>query len=211
GDRVVYQLGADLHVLELGSGQQRRLDVQLVSDFEQRRGRWIDDPLRYLEHVAFAPKGDRIALNARGRVTLAGLGTLRRVDIAAAADHRLRSPVISPDGRWLYAISDASGEQEIWRFPGDGSGPGRALTSDGQVRRWSLWLSPDGKHLAHDDKRGRLWLLDTESGRNRLIDDGGPDGNEGYDDVAWSADSRHLVLARQTREVNRSRLGLYTL
>lgn len=211
GDRVVYQLGADLHVLDLAQGEDRRLDVHLVSDFDQRRSRWIDDPLRYLDAVAFAPRGDRLALNARGRVTLAGLGTLRRAEIAQADGSRLVSPVISPDGRWVYAISDASGEQEIWRFAADGSDSGRALTSDGNVRRWSLWLSPDGKHLAHDDKRGRLWLLDTGSGRNRLIDDGGADGNEGYDIVTWSADSAHLVLARQTREIGRSQLGLYTL
>lgn len=211
GDRVVYQLGADLHVLDLANGADQRLEVRLVSDFEQRRGRWIDDPLRYLEKVDFAPKGDRIAVNARGRVTLAGVGALRRVDVAAAAGTRLASAVISPDGRWVYAIGDASGEQEIWRFPADGSDGGRALTSDGDVRRWSLWLSPDGKQLAHDDKRGRLWLLDTDSGRNRLIDDGGADGNEGHDSVAWSADSQHLVLARQTREVGRSQLALFSL
>lgn len=210
GDRVAYQLGADLHVLDLASATDSRLDIRLVSDFDQRRSRWIDDPLRYLDDVAFAPKGDRIALNARGRVTLAGLGALRRVDIGAAAQ-RLASPVLSPDGRWLYAISDASGEQEIWRFPADGAGTGEALTRDGGVRRWGLWLSPDGRHLAHDDKRGRLWLLDTESRRNRLVDEGGVDGNEGYEQVSWSADSRHLVFVRQTREVGRARLALFTL
>lgn len=210
GDRIVYQLGADLHVLDLASGANRRLDIRLLSDFEQRRPRWIDRPLDYLEGVSFAPRGDRIALNARGRVTLAGLGALRRVDIGAPG-LRLSSPVISPDGRWLYAISDASGEQEIWRFPTEGGTAGEQLTRDGGARRWSLWLSPDGRWLAHDDKRGRLWLLDTQTARNRLIDDGGGVGAEGFEAVAWSPDSRHLVFVRPARQVSRSRLALYTL
>lgn len=83
GDRVVYRLGADLRVLDLASGQDTTVDVRLVSDFDQRRERWIDDPLRYLDGAAFAPAGDRIVVNARGRAVLAGVGNLRRAEIAA--------------------------------------------------------------------------------------------------------------------------------
>ncbi len=207
GERIAYQRGADIQVL----GNEQPLSLHPVSDLDQKRERWIDDPLRYLDGAAFAPSGDRIVVNARGRATLVGLGNLRRIDIAAPAGSRIVSPVISPDGKWVYALCDASGEQEIWRFPADGSNGATRLTSDGNARRWNLWLSPDGKQLAHDDKRGRLWLLDIASGRNRLIDDGGQDGNEGYDELAWSPDNRHLVFVRQTREVGRTRLALYTL
>lgn len=210
GARVVYQHGADLRLLDLATGENRMVPIHLVSDFDQRRERWLERPLRFLEHTAFAPAGDRVAFNVRGQVLLAGPAGLRRTLVDAPAGSRLRSPVLSPDGRHVYAICDASGEEEIWRFGTDGSS-GRALTDDGDSRRWQLWLSPDGRWLAHDDKRGRLWLLDTERGDNRLIDDGGADGNEGHADIAWSADSRHLVLVRQTREVGRHRLGLYSL
>ena len=211
GSRVAYQHGADLRVLDLDSGEDRRLDIRLVSDFDQRRERWLDEPLRYLEGSGFAPSGDRIVVTARGRATLAGTGTLRRVEIGAPAGSRISSPVISPNGRHVYAICDATGEQEIWRFPADGSPHGEALTEGGDSRRWNLWLSPDGRHLAHDDKRGRLWLLDTGNGRNRLIDDGGAEGSEGHAAVAWSPDSKHLAFVRQRREVGRTRIALYTL
>lgn len=211
GDRIVYRLGADVHVLDLATGQSQRVDIRLPSDFDQRRVRWLERPLRYLESSAIAPNGERIVLTARGRTMLAGTGPLRRIEIAAPAGSRLGSAVLSPDGRHVYALCDASGEQEIWRFPADGSPGGEALTRDGDSRRWNLWLAPDGRHLAHDDKRGRLWLLDTESGRNRLIDDGGADGQEGYAELAWSPDSKHLAFVRQRRELSRSQIGLYTL
>ncbi len=210
GARVVYQHGADLRLLDLADGADRRLPIHLVSDFEQRRERWLERPLRFLEATALAPAGDRVALTVRGQVLLAAPGQIRRTLVAAPAGSRLRNPVLAPDGAHLYAICDATGEEEIWQFPTDGSA-GRALTDDGDSRRWQLWLSPDGRWLAHDDKRGRLWLLNTGNGDNRLIDDGGADGNEGHADIGWSADSRHLVLVRQTREVGRDRLGLYTL
>lgn len=211
GDRVVYQLGADLHVFDLRGSEDRTVPLTLTSDFDQARERWIDDPLRYVETSTFAPKGDRIAITARGAVTLAGLGSLRRIDIAAPPGSRIGSAVISPDGKTVYAICDASGEEEVWRFPADGSAGGEALTDDGDSQRWNLYVSPDGKSIAHDDKRGRLWLLDVGSRRHRVIDDGGPDGNENYTSVAWAPDSRHLAFARQTTASGRNRIALHSL
>lgn len=213
GDRAVYQAGADLRVADLRSGEDRVLGIGLAGDFDQRRERWLDKPLRYLESASLSADGERLALTARGQLALAGTGPLRRVDVAAATGTRVSSAVFSRDGKWIYAISDATGEEEVWRFPADGSPGAKALTDDGDTQRWGLYLSPDGKQLAHDDKRGRLWLLDLASGRNRLIDDGGKDGNEGYDDVVWSPDSRHLALVRLSddRDRDRTRLALYSL
>jgi tricorn protease len=35
--RIVYQLGADLHVLDLARGKDEQLAINLVSDFDQQR------------------------------------------------------------------------------------------------------------------------------------------------------------------------------
>ena len=40
--RIVYQLGADLHVFDLASGGDRRLTFDLVSDFDQLRSRLVN-------------------------------------------------------------------------------------------------------------------------------------------------------------------------
>ncbi len=211
GDRVVYQLGTDLRAFDLRTGDDHAIPLTLTSDFDQARERWIDDPLRYVESTTFAPKGDRIAITARGGATLAGLGALRRIDIAAPPGSRLGSAVLSPDGKTVYAICDATGEEEIWRFPANGSAGGEALTHDGDGQRWNIHVSPDGKSIVHDDKRGRLWLLDIGSERHRVIDDGGPDGNESYTSVTWAPDSRHVAFARQTSASGRNRIALHSL
>ncbi len=209
--RVVYQLGADLHLFSLADGSDKRLDIRLVSDFDQRRERWIDNPLRFLDTASFAPAGDSVVVTARGRSVVATTGPRRRVGIGAPAGSRISAAVLSPDDRTVYAICDASGEEEIWRFAADGSGSGEALTHDGGSQRWGLYLSPDGKRLAHDDKRGRLWLLDLATGVSKLIDDGGADGNEGYADVVWARDSRHLALVRATSSYRRKRIALLSI
>jgi tricorn protease len=39
--RIVYQLGADLHVLDLAASKDEQLAISLVSDFDQQRTRQI--------------------------------------------------------------------------------------------------------------------------------------------------------------------------
>lgn len=211
GQRIVYQSGADLRLFDLASGQDAMLPVRLVSDFAQRQPRWLDSPLKYLEGMDFSADGQRVALVARGRVVVAGVGAPRRVDIGSPDGVRLSAAVFSPDRKHVYAISDASGEEEIWRYPADGGTAAKQLTDDASTQRNRIVVSPDGKWLAHGDKSGKLWLLDLAHGRNHLIDDGGADGNEGHDAVVWAPDSRHLALVRSTGAYGRARIALYSL
>lgn len=206
--RIVYQHGADLRLFDIASGADRALPVRLASDLAPQRERWLRDPLNYLHAASFAPKGDRVALTARGQVALAGVGELRRIELSLPPGSRAREATPSPDGRWVYAISDASGEHEIWRFPADGSVGAEQLTRDGATQRERLAPSPDGKWLAHSDKRGVLWLLDLGSGRNAAIDDS---RGEGIAEFAWSADSQALAIVRADTAARRNQLLLHTL
>jgi tricorn protease len=209
--RVVYQLGADLRLLDLASGDDRRLAIELVSDFDQRRVRRHDEPLSYLSTASLAPAGDALLLTARGRLAKVAPGPQRRVEIAVPAVHRARAGVLSVDGRHVFAITDATGEQEIWRFAADGSAAAEPLTSDGRIHRWSLHPSPDGRWLAHDDKSGRLFLLDLETRANRQIDQGPGVGDDPYAQVVWSPDSKTLALVRADSASQRNQILLYDL
>ena len=202
---IVYQHGADLRLFDLAAGEGRGLEIRLASDRGQAMTRWLDNPLGYLDSARFSPDGQRVVLTARGRVALAGSGALRRVEIDLPANSRARHTVLGPEGNWLYAIVDATGEHEIWRFPVGRDGSGEALTDDGQTQREGLFPSPDGRHIAHFDKLGRLWLLDIERGRNRQVDDS---RGAGYADVVWSPDSRLLALVRPDTGVLRRQLML---
>lgn len=208
--RIVYQYGADIRVLNLESGEDRVVPIDLVSDFEQRRTRWLDKPLDYLDGISIDSKGERAILVARGAVSLAATDERRRIDIAVPANARARSAVASSDGKSIYAISDIGGNEEIWRFAADGSGPGKALTRDSTVRRWRLYPSPDGKSIAFDDKAARLTVLDIESGNMRVLDQGQFGGDDTYASVLWSADSSVIAFARPDSNETRNQLFLAT-
>ncbi|MFL6675761.1 MAG: PDZ domain-containing protein, partial [Massilia sp.] len=207
--RIVYQLGADLHVLDLASGTDKPVKASLVSDFDQQRTRLVRSPLDALTSIEPANKAERIVLTARGRVTIAGTGSYRRVEIAVPNDARARSAVFSHDDKWVFAIGDTSGENEIWRYAADGSGHGEMLTRDGAGNhRWALYPSPDGKWLAHTDKHGRTWLLDLATRANVVIDDAGKLGIDRSDQVVWSPDSRNLAFVRVGSSEQRNQIGM---
>lgn len=194
--RIIYRMGADIHVYDLALEQDRKLDISLDSDFLQRRERWLDTPLQWVTAANPDAEGKRAALTVRGQAWLAGTHELRRIRLAVPEDARARAAVSSVDGKQVFAIVDHDGKSEIWRFAADGSGDSKRLVEDEQTHRWQLWPSPDGRWLAHSDKNDQLWLLDLESGKNRLVDEARYGSGNSYGDLTWSADGRWLAWSR---------------
>jgi tricorn protease len=90
----------------------------------------------YLTSVALAPHGNRIVLTARGPVFVAPTKQGRLVEVTRQPGVRYRQARFMPDGRTILALSDASGEVELWRLPANGVGPAEQLTSGGTKLRW---------------------------------------------------------------------------
>ncbi|QBY05101.1 PDZ domain-containing protein [Thalassotalea sp. HSM 43] len=210
GNQVVYQLGADIHQFNLDNSTDKTLDISLVSDFAERQERWENKPMKYFNNAAIAGKAKKVVITARGKLAVAGLNNTRLVEIDTPAQSRTRSAVLSVDGKYVYAINDASGENEIWRFAADGSGQGKQLTKDGGSFRWNLYPSPNGNYLAHDDRDGNLWLLNLKTQKNQKIAENGG-GFSAFDSVTWSADSKLIAFAGSHVDRQRSSIRLYSL
>lgn len=80
-----------------------------------------------------------------------------RIPAAGSEEERLTTSTgyedgseYSPDGKWIYYNSDRAGNQDIWRMPATGAGPGDLLaeriTSD-ELQDWFPHISPDGKRI----------------------------------------------------------------
>ncbi len=209
--KIVYQLGADLHVFDLSAKADRTVNIDLVSDFDQQRKRLIRAPLDYLTDTELAGKSEKLMFTARGKVTIAGLGNQRRIDLAIPEQARARAAVFSHDDQSVFAIVDTTGENEIWKFPANGIGKAEQLTKDSDFHRLQIFPAPDGKHLAHTDKRGRLWLLDLNTRQNQLIDDAGKAGAGNHAEIVWSPDSKTLAIVRSATSIKRNQIALYAL
>jgi tricorn protease len=189
--QVAYQLGADLWLYDISSGQTRLIPITIASDFDQLREKWVKEPMDYLTSAHLHPEGESVVLTARGRVFVAPTGSGRLVRASRDDGVRYRDVVFMPDGETLVGLSDATGELEFVRIPANGVGEHEPLTSDGEILRFTGLPSPDGSWIAYRDNNRDLWVLNTENGEQRRISH----HREGISDVAWSPDGRWLAFS----------------
>lgn len=206
-NKIVYQLGADIKVFDLSSEQSEVMNIALTSDFSQRRDHWVNAPLKHLTSAKQAGQTKKVVLTARGRVAIASTDGSRLVEIDTPADSRTRKAILSHDEKFVYALNDSSGELEIWQFPADGSTGATQLTFDSKIFRWNLYLSPDGKSIAHDDKNGDLWLLDIDSKENKKLLSGAA-GVFPITSISWSNNSKLLALTYEDAQLEHSQIVL---
>jgi len=190
--RIVYQLGADLRVLDVRNNQDQLIPLSLASDFDQLREKWVKEPLDYLTSAHVHPAGESVVLTARGRVFVAPVGDGRLVRASFKEGIRYRDVVFMPDGQSLLALSDKSGELEFVTMSANGVGEENLLTNDGKILRFRGHPSPDGKWIAYDDKNDDLWILNTESKKQSKIST----SQEGIGDISWSPDSQWLAYSQ---------------
>jgi tricorn protease len=190
--RIVYQLGADLRLYDITAARDEPLPVRLVSDFDQMRETWIKEPLEYLTAADLSPAGDRLALTARGQVFVVPVKKGRIVEVTRKPGVRYREARFLADGKSVLALSDETGEVELWKLAANGVGKPEQLTSDGKVLRWEGVPSPDGKWIAHRDKDRQLWLLNVKTRKNSRI---AVSADGDFQDLRWSPDGRWLAWA----------------
>ena len=189
--KIAYQLIADIHVYDIASDIDRNIPIELASDFDQMREKWVTDPSKYITAVNISHDGSRVALTARGQAFTAPVKEGRFVRVTRKDGVRYRGATFMPDGKTLLALSDESGELEFLTLPADGTGEETRLTDDGKVLRYRGIPSPDGKHIAYTDKNYMLWILDVDKKSSRKIDESGYNNFSG---LAWSPDSRYLAF-----------------
>ncbi len=193
--RIVYQLGADLHVFDVASGQTRLIPITLQSDLDQLRENWVREPMQYLTSAHISADGSRVALTSRGRLFVAPVKSGRFVRASRKDSVRFRDAVFMPDGKSLLALSDESGEFEFTRVPANGVGTDAPITRNGTVLRFRGHPSPDGKMLAWTDNNRDLFVMDVAQGEPRLISE----NREGVGDLAWSPDGKWLAYVMTAR------------
>jgi len=204
--KVVYQLGADLHVFDIPNNFDKTLDITLASDFESTREKWLKNPGDYVTGVNFAPDGSKVVLTARGQIFVAPVDPGRFVEVRHIGGVRYRDALFSSDGKFVYALSDETGETEWWRMPANGVGPGEQITNGTKVLTMGGKLSPDGKHLAYYNKNYELWIADTTAKTTTKV----ATSQDGIiDDISWSPDSKWLAI--DMPEFTFNRIALYSL
>lgn len=189
---IVYQMGADLWYHNIASGESKKINIKLISDLDQLRQKWDDNPSQYITAVHPSPDGAKIAITARGKVFVAPVKSGRFISFTDKEAVRYRDAVFSHDGSHIYTLSDESGEFEFVRMPSNGQGLQKVITKDGNLLRYQGEPSSDGKWIAYDDLENNMYVLNISTGVSTKISS----NQEGIRDFSWSPDNKWLAFVQ---------------
>ncbi len=189
---IVYQHGADIWNFNIPNNLSKKIDIRLVSDLDQLREKWVDNPTEYITSAVPDKKGERIVITSRGRVFVAPVKSGRFVSFTDQKNVRLRDAVFSSDGKNLMSLSDESGEFEFVKMSANGIGTPKTITHDGKILRYGGVPSPDGKWLAYDDLAADMYILNLSTGVSKKISS----NEEGIGSFSWSRDSKWLAFVQ---------------
>lgn len=189
--RIVYESNGELHVLDVRTGSETKISINVPDDGLAARPARIS-VAKNVEDFSLSPKGERAVMIARGDVFTLPIekGPTRNLTASSSAHDKWAR--WSPDGRTIAYVSDRTGEDQIWLVPQDGSGESKQLTKGFEAMLFAPDWSPDGKRLAVSDKSGKLWVVGVEDGKVTEIAD---ERNGFLQDHAWSPDGAHLAFS----------------
>jgi tricorn protease-like protein/C-terminal processing protease CtpA/Prc len=115
---IVFQLGGELRLLNLGTNQDSVVKVTIPGDRPKLRTKTVDGS-KQIHDVAISPTGKRVVIEAHGDLFSAPAKEGVTRNLTRTDNFFERSPAWSPDGKWLAYFSDATGEYELWVRPAD--------------------------------------------------------------------------------------------
>lgn len=198
GSRIVYQKGADIWLYDIATHKESLLNITLVSDFDQRKPKWIKSPVESISQADISPGGNYAAIISRGRIFVSPAKSDRWQEVTRKSGVRFKE-VHFIDEKTLAAISDASGEFEIWKMNADGSGIPTQITKNTKTIISFFRVSPDGKYIAFADKNEVMRIVETSSGSIKYMYD---KAYAGLNELQWSPDSRFICFTQGIANLN---------
>ncbi len=195
GGQVAYENGGYIYVLDLETGETRKLTVNLH----------FDNPncIPYFKNVSsfistfgadISPTGKEAVFDARGDIFTVPAKTGITMNFTRTQGVREMYPTWSPDGRWIAYISDETGDYEIYLLDPQKKNPPLQLTQNHKVWKISPTWSPNSNMLLFYDIKRELQILDIRTKKITVVDKGF------YDDITdyrWSRDSQWVVYSKE--------------
>ncbi len=195
-DAIVFAAGDQLYLLDLKTGSQTVIPVQVITDLSAKmpHSRAVAD---FMQHFEVSPDGKRVIVEARGEIFSVPAEHGPVINLTRASGSAERYPAWSPDGRKIAWWTDRSGEYELAIYD-LATGEEEIITHLGPGYRYQPYWSPNGKFIIYIDQTMAIHLINTALKTDQVIDRQhffmhGP--LEGFT-VSWSPDSRWVTYAR---------------
>lgn len=200
---IVFQLGPDLHVLDLATEKTRSCRILIPGDRPKIRPQSVDTKdLVFNRNISST--GKRAVVETRGDIWTLPAKKGSPVNLSGSSGRAERDPAWSPDGQWVAYFSDATGAYELYVTQSDGLGEPRQLTKLGKGFLYDPVWSPNSEWISFWDLTGTLWVHNIEKKETRTVHRT-PTGGRAR--ASWSSDSNWLAFA--VREALRSPTAIW--
>ncbi len=197
GQNIVYVQNGYINLLELKSGQSKKISVMVPSDRWALRDRVIN-PRDYIHDVDVANDGRSVIIEARGDVFSVPVGRQAAVNLSNTPGTREMYPAVSPDGKWLAFFSDKTGDYQLYLQKSEG-GEWTPLTTDLDRKVYHLLWSPDGRKILFGNKDFSIFVIDIATKKLVKADSSNQMKNDEFyweiSDYAWSPDSKWITYS----------------
>lgn len=197
-DRIIYEQGGYLHLLNPNTGASQQLNITVNGDMNFSRPRWESISARQLSNPNISPTGKRAIFEHRGEIFSVPKenGTWRNISNSSTSAER--APVWSPKGDKIAWFSDASGEYKLVTADQNGANQ-KVYTLPNHTFYFQPDWSPDGTHIAYSDTDYNIWVINLETGKARKVDsDNYAHPNRTMNPV-WSPDSKWIAYPKQLK------------
>ncbi|HTM25221.1 MAG TPA: PDZ domain-containing protein [Vicinamibacterales bacterium] len=168
GATVVFEQAGVIHELDPKSGRTNVVPITAKGDFPWMMPRWEDVTAR-MTNLGLSPTGKRVLVESRGEIFTvpAEKGDVRNLSNSSGSAER--DPAWSPDGKYISYFSDKSGEYTLLIAPQDGLSPPREIALENPTHYYTPSWSPDSKKIVYTDTNLRVWVMDVESGKAKVV------------------------------------------
>ena len=203
GGHVVYEQAGYLHLLDPATGASKKLSIGVAADLPETRPRYVRGA-KFIRHASLSPSGVRVAVEFRGEVVTvpAEKGDVR--NLTNTTSFHERSPIWSPDGRWIAYFSDEPGEYGLHIQSQNGKGDVRRFKLPGAgFYEFPAW-SPDSQKIAYVDNARTLYWVDVKTGISKKVGSDTLYGPVKTLIPTWSPDSKWIAYAANNRSYIRT-------
>ena len=206
GNKIVYELGGELWLLDVTTKQTKKIPVEIQTDVPEARPylKKVDD---FITGINCSPSGERALIVARGEVFTVPKEDGATRNLTKDSGSRDKDAAWSPDGKTIAYLSDQDGEYNIYLIDPKGKNEAVRLTNFREGYRHTLRWSPDNKKIAFADQTLTCYYIDVNTKKITKIDkaeyenvDVSLDAKPIYD-FQWSLDSRYIAYTKMDADL----------
>ncbi|TPV33268.1 protease [Paucihalobacter ruber] len=195
-DKIIYEQGGYLHVIDIATKTTKQLDINVAGDLSFSRPRWENVTANNLINGNISPTGKRALFEYRGEIFSIPKKDGSWINLTNSPGSADRYPVWSPKGDKIAWFSDTGGEYQLSIADQNGQNQIQIPLPNPTFYFRPDW-SPDGKHLAFTDTDYNIWIVNLETKKVTKADtDRYAHPNRSMNPV-WSPDSQWIAYAKQ--------------